>query len=1261
MLAVVVSIVAFLVLQVKARCNDFISAEVTPHVAIQQQAFEPIQSLLKELSPKKSTDKARTETIGGRQSARAPSATITSRLASRATSGSVTSRPASGSIAELADSSQKHAAEFLLRRVTKIASFVQNNAVVLSLLGVHAAMWIGMVSKQLPDIALQCALAFDFVLFTVVTHRTWAVLQARVYDISRTLRNVTPVEFATKQNKFQLAEERQSDEDSRAHAEEKVRAEKRSNAEKRNELRAEVKKTTKDGAQELKRLEETLQEQRREASKARAAKARKRRTQVQKNDKKCVKLVKDKEKKVAGAAEKLEKCQKGIIEDALKAEEERMTDQADQRQAKDSREQARTARRQELQDQVQEQVKELNKLEAKIKEDKDKERQATAEKRKLQLAAGRARLKEHVNAACLKAKQAFTDKLQRTIQSVFLFVFWANALSLAFVPAVNYGKYSAWSTLGGVLRVTMLDFEWIGVTPDSVYTFWAAVIISIVFTFLRWPAHLERMISARLKTKRDHLINRFCDQFVCIFYAGILSVLTRGTCSYFRPEFGFTSAIIGSTGLCLFTASAVISAPLAHVAHPSKFDVILDPICMLRVAQTQTLLVLLIALCSENGIPEYALPVAGLVINTACFIYIWKNIPCTVSVNRMLLFAFFISIGINLGVCTIAIAGHVGLLSLVTLIFTTIVVLGFWRIDFNFDWVYLIKSTLSLLLTRTARYPRLLSSACSRCKRGKGTDWRVAKTKTLNDALTEMVEIDTGTMATSPIGQIGSEVQTSSSAVGSEEIEHVDDLPQIMADQSAKRGTALVVEKKTAGEVGADIVDGPVPHHRQSADVTTWISAYPKSYDTKERKPVLVDRKERNTLGELVVSKVNERKQAFMAYQGTETETEPDFAKFCAFMEVFGTRMAVIYALLCALVASGLVATSYYLSPPGAMISSVSIAWVGALFFIGILHLVKYLRAPADGAWQADWGSKSVDVPVPPLARTMAVVFIACANSMAMFTIAVDRCVDIGGSTARGRVLFATIFVDYICLFASTCNKWRFVVKQPSKTSTIEFEMPRQQDGRTDSQLGVDQRDRGNTGLGGLGVDQRDRGNTGLAGNTAIESSLNGDVASESRGRSDSALELEAAKKRMYVRLSPLVQSVNEQLRSRMPEKFEMHKDAQGNPTKRTSIPNDAENQYWVLKKHDERVLQQYDEKSKDGMFLFKDGKVIVCFDEEGDPDAKLPARFDNGTVAVTKNNKTENQVHTTTNRSRLFIRVCFSRIAMLLLPEAPWKMAMTQ
>ena len=71
-------------------------------------------------------------------------------------SGSVTNRPASGSVAELGGSSKTHVAGFgnmAKRSVTKIASFVQNNFVVLSLLGVHAAMWIGMVSKQLPNVA----------------------------------------------------------------------------------------------------------------------------------------------------------------------------------------------------------------------------------------------------------------------------------------------------------------------------------------------------------------------------------------------------------------------------------------------------------------------------------------------------------------------------------------------------------------------------------------------------------------------------------------------------------------------------------------------------------------------------------------------------------------------------------------------------------------------------------------------------------------------------------------------------------------------------------------------------------------------------------------------------------------------------------------------------------------------------------------------------------------------------------------------------
>ena len=367
-----------------------------------------------------------------------------------------------------------------------------------------------------------------------------------------------------------------------------------------------------------------------------------------------------------------------------------------------------------------------------------------------------------------------------------------------------------------------------------------------------------------------------------------------------------------------------------------------------------------------------------------------------------------------------------------------------------------------------------------------------------------------------------------------------------------------------------------------------------------------------------------------MSYQGMDTEPEQMLQfhpKFRAFMDVFGTRLAVIYSLFCALLCSVFVVTSYYLSPSGAIVSTVSIAWMGVFFIIGISNLFEHLREPIDSVWEADFGSRDVDVvevAVPPLASTMAVVFIVCANLLAMFTIAVDRCVDVGGSPARGRVLFGALFADYVCLFAYTCNKWSFVVKQPGQTQTIELEMPsnlRQQ--LVESAGDEPSRRRGDSQLGSEQAEldsQRERGES------ILQKPTSADFSTEPRGRSASAIDREHSGKAART-TEALVEAVNQQLRSRMPQQyatddsgyFMISKNEKGKIDK-TKQPNTATNQYWALKKHEDRVLQQQGiEKSTCGKFVFKDGKVIVCFNENNEKN--------HGKVAITKDGKTEDQV----------------------------------
>jgi hypothetical protein len=212
--------------------------------------------------------------------------------------------------------------------------------------------------------------------------------------------------------------------------------------------------------------------------------------------------------------------------------------------------------------------------------------------------------------------------------------------------------------------------------------------------------------------------------------------------------------------------------------------------------------------------------------------------------------------------------------------------------------------------------------------------------------------------------------------------------------------------------------------------------------------------------------------------------------------------------------------------------------------------------------------------------------------------------------------LFAAIFADYLCLLAYICNKWRFVVKPPGTTPTIEFEMPTKVlptadvvDELTTGKPADESRGRGETKVGRkesqLG-DQRGR----------VDSNIHGDVP---RGRTDS--QLAAADQQRVAAdhqraIKALVETVKGQLRLRMPQKFET--DANG---ARSKLPNNAGDEYWVLKKHDDKLLRQEGVEADDsGQFAFKDGrtKVMVCFDES----------LDGGVVAIlTKENKTEDQV----------------------------------
>jgi hypothetical protein len=333
-----------------------------------------------------------------------------------------------------------------------------------------------------------------------------------------------------------------------------------------------------------------------------------------------------------------------------------------------------------------------------------------------------------------------------------------------------------------------------------------------------------------------------------------------------------------------------------------------------------------------------------------------------------------------------------------------------------------------------------------------------------------------------------------------------------------------------------------------------------------------------------VYPRVNRRIHAFMMYQ--QSDKAPDLKQahkeFASFMVLFGGRLATSYSLICASCCAVLMALSYYLSPTGATVSMVSISWIAIFYGVGITNLAKHLfrevqhnhccrcshKDRGSLVWQVDMGKgdegNPIRAPPPPLECTMAVVFIACANMSLMFTIAVDRCDEIGGSATRGRVLFASLLIDYLCLFSYTCYKWWFVVKKPGLTDTIEFDMPREAVGNVDSDKSK---------APGVGSEP----NEGIASVLARDSS-------ESRAT-----------------------QVKKQIDLRMPKH-----------------PG-ALKPYWVLKKHGTEILDDEDiETEEGGLFAFnKDGKALVRFDVTYDGlEGPAPEQYNAGTFHGPDKNK---------------------------------------
>jgi hypothetical protein len=620
----------------------------------------------------------------------------------------------------------------------------------------------------------------------------------------------------------------------------------------------------------------------------------------------------------------------------------------------------------------------------------------------------------------LTVKRLFVDDFQ------IVFMLWANALAIAFVPAVNFQEYTwVWSTVGGLLRCTLFDFQWIGAPEISLHVFWGVVSISVAFTFLRWPLHVQRIQLDFRHQVPDPVAFRFLDQFVRVFYVGILSTLARSMISFSKLDWGFTNAIAGMVTICLISVAVPLSSPLIQALRPLKSTTVLEPNATFNIGQIQTIIVALVVLCSGDDVPAYVLPVASFLVNLIVFGYIWTNTPCEKSTNRILLFAFAISIAASICIGFIAWMGDAFLPSLMALAFTVSVVTGFFTIDFDFDWGHLFWNAFRLGLSRAAPFPR------KPCKKQSGQDgrWTVAGT-------IEMARRSTGDIATGT-SDFGEPIP----AGDMDDCGETDDVDGL-SFMSTQPGQ--VVERPGSAfsaSSGVDIGSNDAGTDSNSAADHSgdWISRYPGA--GWKRAFVAYERMGEDK-GEL-----EERLQA--ERPGSSSRTAGDRAttdEVISFMALFGRRIAAVYAAMCASVCIIAMAVCYHLSQTPAVVSTVCISWMGVFFITGIVNLVTYLVAPVNGPtsrWLVDIGRVPVDVTSPPLNRHVAVLFVVCANCIAVFTISHDRCTDIGGSSTRGRVLFTAIFLDYVCLFMYTCYKWRFIVKLPGQTATVEFEMPK--------------------------------------------------------------------------------------------------------------------------------------------------------------------------------------------------------------------------
>jgi hypothetical protein len=336
------------------------------------------------------------------------------------------------------------------------------------------------------------------------------------------------------------------------------------------------------------------------------------------------------------------------------------------------------------------------------------------------------RIEQCYNAALTVKSKNLSQKMHKmagcSVQAILLCTVWAGLLGVALVPTMTHAPYGwVWGLTGKFLRFAYFDFQFAVESWYFSLQFYIALIVSLVFSFMRCPYYVQRLLAKSGVSPAYSVLGSCVDIVVAVFYMGLLSTLAHGVVSYERVGGArIVMAICGVFGMCVLSSSLVLSLPLMQAVHSRKSVVLFDFGFLFSIGQVQTLMVMLVVFFQTNEaeypgstIFQCLLPAASFLANMALFLYVWLHKPCTIQgINRLLSASFLFSMWVNISTCIAIVTSHSYVPAAMIIGLFSIFVVVFCIFDLSFDWGHVWWSCVHLLCTRVCCF-RCCSSSVS--------------------------------------------------------------------------------------------------------------------------------------------------------------------------------------------------------------------------------------------------------------------------------------------------------------------------------------------------------------------------------------------------------------------------------------------------------------------------------------------------------------------------------------------------------------------